>query len=183
MSLRSYVYAVPAFCFFFVSFGLTSDLGADSFYFIPADSEVDACSQTHHDVEVWIGSANDIQGYSLEITYASDLFLADIVAGDLFPQASYVLQDLVTEGPVKDTLAVDGACLGCSVDGPGHLFTLRFGEPWPCGLSDSLKFNWCLWANSNNDTTYLPGNPGTITVSCVTAVKTFQWGGIKSLYR
>ena len=183
MTLRSYIFVVPAICLFFATPGIVSDLTADSFYFVPGNSEVDGCVQSQHDIEVWIGSVSDIKGYSLEITYASDLHLADVLLGDLFPQGSYVLQDDLMDGPVEDTLAVDGACLGCSANGPGHLFTLRFSEPWPCGFSGSLVFNWCKWADSNNDTTYLPGIPGTIAVSCPTSRDVTRWGAIKSLYR
>ena len=77
MASRSCVFAAAAFCFFYMPFGLINDLRADSFYFIPAHSEVDACVESHHDVEVWIGSLCDIQGYSLEITYPSDLQIAE----------------------------------------------------------------------------------------------------------
>jgi hypothetical protein len=183
MTLRSSVFLGVVFCLFYVISGFVATVNADSFYFVPGHSEIDGCAQPQYDVEVWIGPVLDIQGYSLEMTYASDLYLADVLLGDMFPQMSYALQDTLIAGPVRDTLAVDGACLGCSTDGPGHLFTLRFSEPWPCGLADSLKFIWCLWADSSNDTTYLPGISGTITVSCPTATDITRWGAIKSLYR
>jgi hypothetical protein len=160
--------------------------GETAIYFDPTDGEVDAHSDTIYCAEVWIGSAEDIKGYSIEITFRSaDLNLVDVVEGDIFSSAGHMSAyfDAVRPGAVEDTIAVDASDLTGSVAGPGHLFTICFGRPWAYTDHSPLAIIMADVRDSGNGVLPVVTADGTVTISIPTATGATTWGGIKGLYR
>jgi hypothetical protein len=155
-------------------------------YFDPKDGEVDASSDTIYCTEVWIGSAEDIKGYSLEVTYRSaDLNLMEVVEGDIFTSAGHMSAFFseVRPGAAEDTIAVDASDLTASVPGPGHLFTICFGRPWVYTDRTPLTIILADVRDSGNAPVPVVTEKGTVTISYPTAVSATTWGAIKGLFR
>jgi len=160
--------------------------GETAIYFDPTDGEVNVHSDTVYCAEVWIGPAEDIKGYSIEITFRSaDLNLVDVVEGDIFSSAGHMSAyfDEVRPGAVEDTIAVDASDLTGSVAGPGHLFTICFGRPWAYVDHSPLAIIMADVRDSGNGAVPVVTLDGTVTISIPTAADATTWGGIKGLYR
>jgi hypothetical protein len=163
-----------------------SAYGETAIYFDPTDGEVNAYSDTIYCTEVWIGSAEDIKGYSIEITFRSDdLNLMDVVEGDIFSSAGHMSAffDVVRPGAVEDTIAVDASDLTGSVAGPGHLFTICFGRPWVYVDHSPLTLVMTDVRDSGNGPVPVVPMNGTVTISIPVPAEATTWGGVKGLYR
>lgn len=168
-------------------FGLVPCVQAEApIYLIPQHGEVDTCTDSVYCAEVWIGAADDIKGYSIEMVFRPDhITFIDVQSGDIFSSAGhgFVFYDDLREGTVVDTVAMDASDLTGSVSGPGHLFTLCFGAPWGCGAVSPLSFVLALVRDSDNMPISVSTSDGTVTIVCPTAVDVSSWGSIKALYR
>jgi len=160
--------------------------GETAIYFDPEDGEVNAHSDTVYCAEVWIGPAEDIKGYSLEITFRrADLNLVGVAEGDLFSSAGHmsVFYHTVRPGAVEDTIAVDASDLTGSVSGPGHMLTICFGPPWTDVDRSPLAVVLADVRDSGNQPIPVAATGGTVTICIPTAVGEATWGAIKGLYR
>lgn len=86
----------------------------------------------------------------------------------------------LNEPAVGDSLAVDLALLGCSIDGPGHVIELRFTGIAP-GFT-ALECRSLSLRNSLNQTIPASCVPGSITVGPI-SVEPHTWGRVKAAYR
>lgn len=155
-------------------------------YFDPKDGEVNAHSDTLYCTEVRIGPAEDIKGYSIEITFRSaDLNLVSVTEGDIFSSAGHMSAffDTVRPGAVEDTIAVDASDLTGSVAGPGHLFTVCFGRPWIYVDHSPLKIIMADVRDSGNVPVPVVTVDGTVTISIPTVSDPASWGAIKGLFK
>ena len=174
-------------CACVLMFGLVPCVQAEApIYLVPQDGEVDICADSVYCAEVWIGAADDIKGFSIEVVFKpGQMTLVDVTGGDIFSSQGhgFVFYDDLRAGAVFDTVAVDASDLTGSVSGPGHLFTLCFGAPWECGAVSPLIFLSALVRDSRNQPIDVVTSDGTVTISCPTAVDVSTWGCIKALYR
>ncbi|MFN0149136.1 MAG: cohesin domain-containing protein [bacterium] len=82
---------------------------------------------------------------------------------------------------IGDSIAIDGATLGCSVAGAGSIAQLRFVGT---GIGTSaLDCRSGSMRDSQNAEIPFTCVPGTIEYSCQTPVESETWGRVKALYR
>lgn len=82
---------------------------------------------------------------------------------------------------IGDSIALDGATLGCSVSGPGPIARLLF-----VGVGIGASGLGCrsgAMRDSQNAPIPFDCAPGVITHSCLTPVEPATWGRVKALYR
>ena len=128
--------------------------------------------------------ALDLKGFSLVFEF--DPLVVDLesvepgsllVAGGC---ANHFFEHLNSSAP-GDSIAIDGAWLGCSVSGPGVIAEIRFTGLNP-GTSPLLWRTTTLRDSQNADIVH-SGQDGLIEVLCPTSVVRSSWGQLKAVYR
>ena len=134
-------------------------------------------------VDIVIDAVADLRGFSLVVGFDSDVIQPlSVTAGALVSGAAcdHFLAWL-NPGAVADSIAVDGATLGCSVAGPGAIVHLEF-EGYLQGTSD-LAIGTARLRTAANDTIAVSVQAATIDYICPVAVTHVGWGALKSRYR
>ena len=128
-------------------------------------------------------SITSLMGY--EVTVAFDSSIVELVSVDEGPLpgsgGATTFFHWFGAGVVSDTVYVNGAVLGTTVDGPGVLFTMEFkakreGTTPVSFISTELRDNFNVVIS--HDTT-----DGRIVVEKTIPVRSVTWGGIKLRYR
>lgn len=149
---------------------------------VPFPSTI-ACS-LHAAVDVVVDPVADLRGFSMAIAFDPSLVAIDsVTVGSHVTGAScgsYFFHVFHTPG--EDSVAIDGATLGCSMTGPGTLATIHFrGLSLPG--STAVTFQKLLLRDGTNDSLGATGDPGWIDVSCTIPVVPTTWARTKASYR
>lgn len=140
------------------------------------------CDETWAVDVVIDAAATDLHGFSLVMTYDADVVApVSVTAGDLLDGAAcpYFLDWLDPAEP--DSIAVDAATLGCSVDGPGALVHIVF-----TGVTNGTSPLACQdvrLRDGENAPIPFTCEPATVTYDCPIATETPLWGAVKACYR
>jgi hypothetical protein len=82
---------------------------------------------------------------------------------------------------IGDSIAVDGATLGCSVAGPGSIVRVRFARV-AYAQTSPLECRRGAMRNSLNQPIPFTCHPGTLETCPAVAVTSRRWGFVKRLY-
>jgi hypothetical protein len=140
------------------------------------------------DVDVVVdAAATDLRGFSFVVGFDDTVVEVDSVfAGDLLAGAPCAHFLYWFEDASADSVAVDGAALGCSMTGPGSVVTIRFRAlPRPGGdypVFTALTWRSAVLRDSNNDSIPTILHPGYIIVNGPIAVAPATWGRLKAPY-
>jgi hypothetical protein len=82
----------------------------------------------------------------------------------------------------SDSVAVDGATLGCSVAGPGAILRLRFAKI-SHGTTSDLACRRGVLRDAQNHSIPFTCHAGSLTTCPPVALESRRWEGVKRLYR
>ncbi|RKZ15738.1 hypothetical protein DRQ53_08190 [bacterium] len=150
--------------------------------FVSATTEL-SCDEARP-IDVWVDiEAADLRGVSLVLEF--DPLLINPIAvevGQLFtdaPCGSFLRWN--NAAAVGDSIYVDVAGLGCSVQGPGAIVRI-----WVTGIADGstlIKVRSVILRDSVNQPIAAVWTPGHIIVACAVPVTDRSWATLKSAYR
>lgn len=155
---------------------------ATNISFVPASSEL-ACNNARA-IDVHIdGLAEDLRGLSLVIGFDDGIIEPlTVERGQLLTDAGCgSFLNWNNELTFTDTVFVDAAGLGCSVDGPGPVVRI-----WFAGVSDGLatiEVQSAILRDSLNQPIAWTSTPAQIIVSCPVPVASRSWTALKGHYR
>jgi hypothetical protein len=157
-------------------------LSAPSLLFEPAFLDF-GCGETAR-VDIMINDeVTDLLGFSLVIAF-DPAVLQPLTAsvGDFVDQApcGHFFQWLNPQA-VGDSIAIDGAMLGCTLSGPGDLIHLVFEGTGGGSALLSCRYGE-LRDHENKFIRFLSGTT-TVQYTCPTPITRTRWGAIKTLYR
>jgi hypothetical protein len=150
--------------------------------FVPVTSEV-ACDAARP-IDVWIdGDVTDLRGASLVMRF-DPLVIRPVAVeeGQLFlddPCPSFLRWR--NADAIGDSVAVDVAGLGCSVQGPGPIVRL-----WVTGVADGstlLRGTDVILRDATNATIPALWTPAHVIVACPVEASDRSWTAIKSAFR
>ncbi len=128
--------------------------------------------------------ALDLKGFSLVFDFDPLVVTpVSVQAGSLLVAggcANHFFDHLNAAAP-GDSIAIDGAWLGCSVAGPGAIAEIRF-----VGVShgnSQLHWRALTLRDSQNEDIAHQVQDGVIDVVCPTSVTRHSWGQVKAIYR
>jgi hypothetical protein len=123
----------------------------------------------------------DLMGYDISIVFNSSLIeLIGVDEGPLPQSAAAPTFFWWTMGASTDSVAVNGAVLGTTVDGPGVLFTLRF-KALEVGTTPIAVTYSDLRTGTNEVITHTTQS-ATVIVDKTIPVAQTTWGRLKHLY-
>ena len=133
-------------------------------------------------VTVDVGAA-DLQGYTMVLEFDPSIVAPISVEGGslLTGAACPNFFTWLNSGAVGDSLEIDAAALGCSIDGPGNVVELKF-----VGVSVGVSPLTCRsldLRDSLNDTIPSSCVDGTVEYRIPIAVTEQTWGRVKAGYR
>lgn len=127
--------------------------------------------------------AVDLRGYTMVLEFDPTIVLPISVEGGslLTGAACPIFFDWLNESAVGDSLEIDGASLGCSIDGPGNVVEMKF-----VGVTVGVSPLTCRsleLRDSLNATIPSSCVDGTIEYRIPIAVTNQSWGRVKAGYR
>jgi hypothetical protein len=126
-----------------------------------------------------------LMGYDISVTFdGSVIHLQDATEGSLPATSGYeTFFRWLNPPPPADSVHVNGAILGNTVDGPGALFTLEFigYAPSTIGTTDVIIAVSTIRDGVNQDIVHTVAH-GWVQVSAPIATESVTWGAVKSLY-
>jgi hypothetical protein len=128
----------------------------------------------------------ELMGYNVAVTFDSSVIgILDVSEGPL-PQASSDTTFFwwFNDGVKTDSVHVNGAILGATVDGPGELFTLTF-KALKHGVVRTTAIRIAVSAlrdGSNHPIAHERKN-GFVAVEPTIPIEETTWGAVKNLYR
>lgn len=143
--------------------------------FVPASAEI-ACEEELV-VDVVVDGVADLRGFSLVLEFdPGPVQLLAVEPGPLLTGAACPsFFEWLNAAAVGDSIAFDGAGLGCSVAGPGSIARLRFEGQNVDGLS-GLRCRRTTLRNSLNLAVPASCGSADILVSCPVPAATSGWG-------
>jgi hypothetical protein len=155
------------------------DPGAISFD--PAEGTF-VCAQVFV-VEVLVDEIEDLRGFSLVIDYDEDIMLPlTVTAGSLLTGAAcdnfFIWRNA---GAAADSIAVDGASLGCSAAGPGSIVKIEF-DGYVEGTT-TLSVRHGILRTGTNENIPFTSQDATIHYICAVPVSNLSWSALKCIYR
>lgn len=163
-------------------FPLATAGGAADVALVPALATIPCSLQVA--VDVVVDSVADLRGFSLAIDFDPSLVEIDSVTVGPHvtgvPCGTFFFHVFHTAG--EDSVAIDGATLGCSMVGPGTLATIHFRGLSAPG-STAVTFQKLVLRDSANLTIASTGLPGWIDVNCSVPVVPTTWAQTKASYR
>lgn len=130
--------------------------------------------------------ATELMGWDVAIVFDSDVIeLLSVSEGSLPLTSGYstFFYTYDTGAPV-DSVRVNGAILGNTIDGPGVLFTLEFeAQPANGGKETDVEIVFSDLRTGVNDTIAHDVESRHVIVVTPIAVEAVTWGALKSLYR
>ncbi len=141
------------------------------------------CGETYT-LEVLADPATtDLHGASLVLEFdAAILQPLAVTAGSLVTGAGCPhFFTWLNAGAPSDSIAVDLATLGCSVDGPGVLVQIVF-EGAVQGISP-VRLRSGILRDSQNDDIPFTSNEAEVDYRCPVADESVAWGAVKARYR
>jgi hypothetical protein len=175
---------VFALCFVILTGFVAARAQADSvgLSFVPVSTEV-ACDEARP-IDVWIDdSVTDLRGASLVMRFDPQVIRPVAVEeGQLFvdaPCPPFLRWNNATS--IGDSVFVDVAGLGCSVQGPGPILRV-----WVTGVADGSTLLWgtaaTLRDGANVPMTAL-WTPAHIIVACPIKTQVGSWAALKASFR
>ena len=134
------------------------------------------------DVDVLVDAGFvDLMGYDISIVFNSSIIeLLDVVEGALPQSAAAPTFFWWTMGASTDSVSVNGAVLGTTVDGPGVLYTLKF-KAIAVGTTPVAIVYSDLRTGTNAGITHIKQS-ATVIVDDTIPVQQTTWGRLKHLY-
>jgi hypothetical protein len=151
--------------------------------FDPAQSSI-VCGEAGT-IEVYIDdSIDDLRGFSMILAFDPELITpVTVEAGSLVTGAGCPHSLFWVNPDGTGTIEVDGAMLGCSIQGPGAILSIVFEAAEGVEGDTALTCQSLSLRDSQNVDIPAECSAATIEVTC--AVNTHQavWGTVKSLFR
>lgn len=155
---------------------------AASLVLSPATGSFD-CGETYTLDVLVDASTTDLQGASLVLEFDGAILQAlDVTAGDLITGAGCPhFVNWLNAGAPSDSVAVDLATLGCTVNGPGSIVRITF-EGYVQGLSFIRVRSGILRDGQNNEIPFT-SSEAEVDYRCPVADEAVAWGTVKAGYR
>jgi uncharacterized membrane protein YczE len=126
----------------------------------------------------------ELMGYNIAVAFDSSIItLQSVTEGTLPLGSSYPTFFEWLNPPPSDSVHVNGAILGNTVDGPGTLFTLTFkGADLEVTLSTYVTIVFSILRDGVNQNIVHTVKSGWVRVEPPVAAEPRTWGGVKALY-
>lgn len=135
------------------------------------------------DIEVTATTA-ELMGYNIVVTYDSSIIALQSVDEGTLPLGSgHPTFFEWLNPPAADSVHVNGAILGNTVDGPGTLFTLTFkGANLATTLATDVTIVFSVLRDGVNQNIEHTVKNGWVRVEPPVAIEPSTWGRLKALY-
>ena len=150
--------------------------------FDPAESDI-TCGETGT-IEVHVDdSIDDLRGFSLILVFDPGLITpVSVQAGSLVTGAGcpHSLYWINPDG--SGSIEVDGALLGCSIEGPGAILSIVFEAPEGIEGETALACQSVTLRDSQNADIPAECLEAIVEVSCPINTRQAVWGAVKALF-
>jgi hypothetical protein len=129
--------------------------------------------------------ATELMGYNIAVVFDSDVIeLSSVNEGSLPLTSGYTTFFYSYDTGAADSVHVNGAILGNTVDGPGVLFTLEFEATPANGVEETdVDIAYSVLRTGVNEDIVHDVQHGYVRVVTPVRTEVVTWGVVKGLYR